>query len=261
MSAVLAIAEPHRIKRSHRRRGKVTSGRFVQRYYDPVIGRFLSVDPVETNPNTGGSFNRYKYASNNPYKFIDPDGRAETLAFNSADGLHAAGSVFRIPGMHTLSGHGNTRIMEGANGQPYSASDIISLGRSNGLKEGQTIFTAVCNVGSDKATLAQSLADKNNGPVWAPNGYVMYPTTIDSNPFDLKGPYKPGNPVTLTVNSAPDGSGEAMTFNLYKPGGNGQVFSKISSVRFDPKTGEAKIRIAPETGSRITRTITVDRKK
>lgn len=26
--------------------------------------------------NTGGNFNRYWYANNNPYKFIDPDGRA-----------------------------------------------------------------------------------------------------------------------------------------------------------------------------------------
>lgn len=46
-----------------------------QRYYDPMIGRFLSVDPVETNPNNGTSFNRYWYANNNPYSNIDPDGR------------------------------------------------------------------------------------------------------------------------------------------------------------------------------------------
>ncbi|MGH8049970.1 MAG: RHS repeat-associated core domain-containing protein, partial [Arenimonas sp.] len=46
-----------------------------QRYYDPLIGRFLSVDPIETDPNTGASFNRYNYANNNPYKFTDPDGR------------------------------------------------------------------------------------------------------------------------------------------------------------------------------------------
>jgi len=45
-----------------------------QRYYDPVVGRFLSVDPVLPNDN-GGSFNRYWYANNNPYKFTDPDGR------------------------------------------------------------------------------------------------------------------------------------------------------------------------------------------
>lgn len=50
-----------------------------QRYYDPQIGRFLSVDPVAANPNTGASFNRYWYADNNPYKFTDPDGRTAKL--------------------------------------------------------------------------------------------------------------------------------------------------------------------------------------
>ena len=47
-----------------------------QRYYDPEIGRFLSVDPVTADASTGGNFNRYWYANNNPYKFTDPDGRA-----------------------------------------------------------------------------------------------------------------------------------------------------------------------------------------
>lgn len=46
-----------------------------QRYYDPDIGRFLSVDPVTADGNTGGNFNRYWYANNNPYRFMDPDGR------------------------------------------------------------------------------------------------------------------------------------------------------------------------------------------
>jgi RHS repeat-associated protein len=51
-----------------------------QRYYDPLAGRFLSVDPVTTDAKTGSSFNRYVYGNNNPYKFKDPDGRfAETL--------------------------------------------------------------------------------------------------------------------------------------------------------------------------------------
>jgi RHS repeat-associated protein len=47
-----------------------------QRYYDPVAGRFLSVDPVLTDANTGDSFNRYSYAENNPYRYVDPDGRS-----------------------------------------------------------------------------------------------------------------------------------------------------------------------------------------
>ncbi|MGD9583326.1 MAG: RHS repeat-associated core domain-containing protein [Lysobacterales bacterium] len=46
-----------------------------QRYYDPIVGRFLSIDPVAADANTGGNFNRYWYANNNPYRFTDPDGR------------------------------------------------------------------------------------------------------------------------------------------------------------------------------------------
>ena len=46
-----------------------------QRYYDPGIGRFLSVDPVTAYSAPGSNFNRYWYANNNPYRFRDPDGR------------------------------------------------------------------------------------------------------------------------------------------------------------------------------------------
>jgi uncharacterized protein RhaS with RHS repeats len=49
-----------------------------QRYYEPLAGRFLSVDPVVTNANTGAMFNRYDYAMNNPYRYVDPDGRTCT---------------------------------------------------------------------------------------------------------------------------------------------------------------------------------------
>jgi RHS repeat-associated protein len=45
------------------------------RYYDPVVGRFLSADPL--GPAVGNVFNfgRYEYANNNPILNIDPDGR------------------------------------------------------------------------------------------------------------------------------------------------------------------------------------------
>lgn len=53
-----------------------------QRYYDPVAARFLSIDPVTTDADTGGSFNRYAYAANSPYKYVDPDGRAIETAID-----------------------------------------------------------------------------------------------------------------------------------------------------------------------------------
>lgn len=46
-----------------------------QRHYDPVAMRFMSVDPVHVDTGSGGNFNRYWYANNNPYSNVDPDGR------------------------------------------------------------------------------------------------------------------------------------------------------------------------------------------
>lgn len=46
-----------------------------QRYMDPDLGVFLSVDPVTAHDQPVGQFNRYRYANGSPYSFIDPDGR------------------------------------------------------------------------------------------------------------------------------------------------------------------------------------------
>jgi RHS repeat-associated protein len=48
------------------------------RYYDPVAGRFVSPDPVGFEEPNLHSFNRYAYANNNPYRYVDPDGRQAT---------------------------------------------------------------------------------------------------------------------------------------------------------------------------------------
>lgn len=44
------------------------------RFYDPVIGRFYSNDPVGFTGSNPMMFNRYAYANNNPYRFFDPTG-------------------------------------------------------------------------------------------------------------------------------------------------------------------------------------------
>lgn len=44
-----------------------------QRYYDPLAGRFISMDPVTADSDK--LFNRYAYAHNNPLAKVDPDGR------------------------------------------------------------------------------------------------------------------------------------------------------------------------------------------
>lgn len=54
--------------------------------------RFVSVDPVKADANTGANFNRYYYANNSPYKFTDPDGRLSYLVSRPLD-APVAGAV------------------------------------------------------------------------------------------------------------------------------------------------------------------------
>ena len=68
-----------------------------QRYYDPEIGRFLGVDPIATNTGTGAGFGRYAYAANNPYRFIDPDGRQIGKSWQDRFANERIRSWFRTP--------------------------------------------------------------------------------------------------------------------------------------------------------------------
>ncbi len=58
------------------------------RYYDPVIGRFLSIDPMDFMSSGGnpGYFNRYAYSLNDPINRIDPDGEASFLVSRPLNG-------------------------------------------------------------------------------------------------------------------------------------------------------------------------------
>lgn len=75
-----------------------------QRYYDPQIGLFLSVDPIGANVKTGSGFNRYRYAASNPYRFTDPDGRCEAptgTRICSRNMVDKAGPIDRAPNEST----------------------------------------------------------------------------------------------------------------------------------------------------------------
>jgi len=46
------------------------------RLYDPVLGRFLTPDPIVTDPSCSLDFNRYMYARNNPMLYTDESGES-----------------------------------------------------------------------------------------------------------------------------------------------------------------------------------------
>lgn len=74
-----------------------------QRYYDPQLGLFLSVDPVSPNDKPGSAFNRYRYAAGNPYRFVDPDGRQERAAERHADSVASSPSAYDTFGPAALA--------------------------------------------------------------------------------------------------------------------------------------------------------------
>lgn len=85
-----------------------------QRYYDPMCGCFLSVDPVTAYSNGDMRFfSRYAYAFNNPYRFTDPDGRqsvgemidsgAEGCGAVSCAGWAALSATWKVLGAEGVS--------------------------------------------------------------------------------------------------------------------------------------------------------------
>jgi RHS repeat-associated protein len=84
------------------------------RYYDPVVGRFLASDPKAFDEVTLHSFNRYSYANNNPYRFVDLDGRQAFFAGQALQALRPPPS-------------GPTQLATGPIGKPTEAEKLRAL--------------------------------------------------------------------------------------------------------------------------------------
>jgi RHS repeat-associated protein len=93
-----------------------------QRYYDPVAGRFLSSDPILTDVNNGASFNRYNYAMDNPYKWIDPDGRG-AISAETMLGFGAGITIGYAKGELALTINGGAGIGGGIQLDPRSSEN------------------------------------------------------------------------------------------------------------------------------------------
>ncbi len=100
-----------------------------QRYYDASIGRFLSIDPVGVSPSDPRTYNRYSYAANNPYKYVDPDGQ---LFFLAAAPLLKAAAVFIV----------KEAVAEGASRLTGGATDLLTTkgAAKRGFIEARKLF-------------------------------------------------------------------------------------------------------------------------
>lgn len=106
-----------------------------QWYYCPECGRFLSVDSVGVDPTTGGNFNRYEYAEDNPYRYTDPFG---LYACGSKVSSGDCGKIDKFVGKINQSLKGLNK-----NSSDYKALSAVSkfLGTKND-DNGVTIETA-----------------------------------------------------------------------------------------------------------------------
>jgi len=84
------------------------------RYYDPVLARFTSADPM--NPAVPGvGVNRYAYAFNNPVMFLDPSGLGGE-----------GGQRHNDPGGHGIGSAGGGGCVCGGNGGSKPAHGIVA---------------------------------------------------------------------------------------------------------------------------------------
>ncbi len=116
-----------------------------QRYYDPVIGRFYSNDPVGFSADNPMMFNRYAYANNNPYKFVDPDGKFAFLAwFATPPGIAA----LEYTGIALVGILGGVAISETIDDAGTDESDYGCIYECDGQSEGQETESGNPYIGS-----------------------------------------------------------------------------------------------------------------
>ncbi len=93
-----ALARPHRIKQSHRRRRRIASGVRDYNYfrdYEPGTGRYVESDPM----GLGGGLDTYAYVDGSPLNGIDPDGEGPFFPSCNSGGCHSPAPIpFPGPG-------------------------------------------------------------------------------------------------------------------------------------------------------------------
>jgi len=143
---------------------------FGARYYDPEVGRFMGMDPVGFRKRNPISFNRYAYANDNPYMFVDPDGKEAVLEL----GLGAALLVTPLPGARVMAAgifaavivKGDTVNNEGTEGN-VRGDNVRSTNDPVDLEEdlaGQEILGDMVDGTGNIEDISSGMSDPRYGP-------------------------------------------------------------------------------------------------
>jgi RHS repeat-associated protein len=191
-----------------------------QRYYDPLAGRFLSVDPVTTDANTGKSFNRYEYGNNSPYRFIDPDGRASTCSAGMG------GCTVYVP---SGSGAGTQTGLSGGTSTPGRQA-AVNNGAVAGGALGAMVMTACTGMSGGGCALGMPAGIVGGAALGAMVGGFGYDaiakiSSVLSSSANAEGTAAPDLPTGLTGDNPRQGSGNRINTDL--PGGAQDVFDRL----------------------------------
>ncbi|WP_265257063.1 RHS repeat-associated core domain-containing protein [Verminephrobacter aporrectodeae] len=160
------------------------------RYYMPLTGRFTGIDPKDLVPEQPHSFNRYAYANNNPYKYIDLDGRSPSVIVPVVvAGVAITGIVattHMTPEQRAQMARAGTQFMQRTKDVLELASGWVFNEKADTPKgETDTIVDGVTS-GLDKET--DSKGDNSKGNYTKPNSvataeqdFGSLPGTVGSN--------------------------------------------------------------------------------
>jgi len=201
---------------------------FGARFYDPLLGRFMGVDPQDFDETNLHSFNRYAYGNNNPYKFKDSDGNSPVSVFLM--------EVAKQTGAGYLLGVGADAISQyAAFGQVdfgmAATSNAAIAGGASGLLSG-TVSGAVKGIAT--AREAAEIAKTAGDTVRTADNWSRTPKNLMDQ---------------MVLDAAKQGKGQKIIDNLGDPRFKGMekwsygetsangVRSEVHYVR-DPKTGQ-----------------------
>ena len=144
------------------------------RYYDPVVGRFLSVDPKPPVAGNPFDLNRFAYVNDNPINNIDPDGttcqKTESGGYechvDSNNGKFTDKQIQQInssytKAVNTLNSHPNKTVTVTVKGVSFKAKagDVV-----RGLASA-TVVTSSQSIGARART--------EGGGLWARSDYFL----------------------------------------------------------------------------------------
>ncbi len=175
---------------------------FKARYYDPAMGRFLSVDPLADKMP---SWTPYHYTFNNPLVFTDPDGRMPIGSLSPIRINLFPGATFEKSKIAFAAGNPAKAailflgaVFNEASGDPDPFTidpNPISGGTKAGIKFGASMLKGLAKFGDDAILFAK-----------LPKSGAIDPNNILFSQGSISGTFREGGKISDLVRGLKDGT-------------------------------------------------------